>query len=219
MHGIHGLAEHSHSKVRRLPLSQGIGGKQGAREVRLFFAVNVTPEIRERLAQVQRPLVATGADVKWVEVPNLHVTMKFLGEVPEDKVPAIIAQADQVAKEAKAFVLSLGGLGAFPTQRAPRVVWAGLTDGVEELKALARGLEDRLEKLGFKPEGRPFSAHVTLGRVRSPKGRDALAQALESARGCEIGTMNVEKFDLMQSILDRGGPQYSVVQEFRLGAE
>jgi 2'-5' RNA ligase len=187
--------------------------------VRLFFAANVTPEIRERLALVQRPLVATGADVKWVEIENLHVTMKFLGEVPEDKVPAIVAQADQAAKEAKAFVMSLGGLGAFPTQRAPRVVWVGLTHGLDELRVLARGLEAGLEKLGFKPEGRPFSAHVTLGRVRSPRGRDALAQALQAGRECEIGTLNVEKFALMQSVLGRGGPQYSVVQEFRLGAQ
>lgn len=181
--------------------------------------MNVTPEIRERLAQVQRPLVATGADVKWVEIENLHVTMKFLGEVPEDKVEAIIAQADEVSREAKEFALGLGGLGAFPTQRAPRVVWVGLTHGIDELRVLARGLEARLERLGFKPEGRPFSAHVTLGRVRSPRGRDALAQALQAGRECEIGTMNVENFDLMQSVLGRGGPQYSVVQEFRLGAQ
>jgi 2'-5' RNA ligase len=187
--------------------------------MRLFFAVNLAPEIRERLAEVQKPLVATGADVKWVEISNLHVTLKFLGEVRDDKVPAIIAQAAEASRLARPFSIALAGLGAFPSERAPRVVWAGMTKGVQEMSALAQGLEAPLEELGFKPEGRPFSAHVTLGRVRSFSGRDALARALQAGRECEIGEMAVEKFALMQSVLGRGGPQYSIVQEFRLGPQ
>jgi len=188
-------------------------------KVRLFFAVNVAPEIRERIAEVQKPLIATGADVKWVEAGNVHVTLKFLGEVSEDRVPAIVAQASEAAGSARPFFVAFGGLGAFPSERAPRVAWVGMTKGFQEMSALARELEARLEGLGFKREGRPFSAHVTLGRVRSFSGRDALARALQAGRECEIGEMAVEKFALMQSVLGRGGPQYSIVQEFRLGPQ
>ncbi len=185
--------------------------------MRLFFAVNLSDEIRARLHQEQSSLKALGADVKWVERDNIHVTLKFLGEVPETRAPELSAAAEGIAESAQPFALGISGLGCFPSVRSPRVVWAGITRGADQMAALAESVDKAMERLGFERENRPFKAHVTLGRVRSPKGQTPLAEGLQRGSAVEAGEMRVDHFSLMRSELRPGGPIYTVLQDFALG--
>lgn len=186
--------------------------------MRLFFAVKLSDDIQARLYKEQTGLRATGADVKWVEPHNIHVTLKFLGEVDEKSVPDLEAAAGRVAQSAQPFNISISGIGCFPTPRSPRVIWAGITQGAQQMAALAGQIEEALEPLGFQRENRPFKAHATLGRVRSPRGKEALADGLTRAAQVHGGDMLVDHFSLVRSDLRPSGPVYTVLKDFALRA-
>jgi len=186
--------------------------------MRLFVAANLAEDLRRPLAEAQRALAASGADVKWTHPAGWHLTLKFLGEVPEPQLATLVATIRQAVAEAGVgpFRLALRGIGGFPSARAPRVVWAGVVAGQEPLAALAASLERALEPLGFAPEGRPFSAHLTLGRVRSPAGREALAAKMQILAEQDFGEMQVTQVHLMQSRLSPRGATYNPVEAFPL---
>jgi len=173
--------------------------------------------LRERLAEALSRLRPHGPGVKWVEPHNVHLTLKFLGSVEEERLAAVAEAVRQAAAESEAFGLSCRGLGAFPNPRRPRVVWAGVQQGAEELTQLARELDRRLQALRFEPEKRPFAAHITLGRVKSPGNLPGLAEAIEGQREADFGCMEVRAVHLMKSTLTPKGPIYDVLQEFALG--
>jgi 2'-5' RNA ligase len=140
-------------------------------------------------------------DVAWVAPGNLHLTLKFLGTVPETRIDAIVAALTQSGLDLRPFEAQIRGLGAFPSGTRPRVIWAGVTDGATEMVELARRVDAALAELGFAREERPFSPHVTLGRVRRP-GRDpVLTEALGLATVREFGRMRVPGAALMRSEL------------------
>ena len=149
--------------------------------MRLFIAIEISDEIREALAQIQSRLKYAGADVKWVEPKNIHLTLKFLGEVKEEKVEEIKSALNETVKGFKPFELSIKDIGAFPKIDFPRVIWAGLDKGTSESKALAEAIDERLSRHGFEKESRPFASHLTIGRVRSPKNKAALKERLLSS--------------------------------------
>lgn len=184
--------------------------------MRLFVAVNLADALRDPLAAAQRQLAAAGADVKWTDPAGFHLTLKFLGEVDDARLPDIEqAVAGGIAGQGP-FDLHLQGLGAFPTLTAPRVVWVGVTAGGPELARLAAGLEQAFQPLGFEAEGRPYSAHLTLGRVRSPRGRTGLTAALQALATTDFGGMPVHTVHLMQSRLSPRGAAYTAVAPFGL---
>ncbi len=182
--------------------------------MRLFVAVLVPDDLRPALAAAQDRLRAAGASVRWVAPANFHFTLKFLGEVPENRVQDIQAALAKIPPECGASALTLRGLGAFPTLRRPRVLWAGVTVGAVEMKALAGGIDDALASLGFTREMRPFSAHLTIGRVERPT--PDLTARLEREPDTEFGAMPVAAFCLMRSVLHPSGPEYTVVTQFAL---
>jgi 2'-5' RNA ligase len=185
--------------------------------MRAFIAVNMGDDLRRALAQAQERLRASGADVKWVLPEGIHLTLKFLGWVDDDRVPAI-AQAVAAAVTPRArFRLRVEGIGGFPSPTAPRVIWAVVKDGARELGELARGVDDALEPLGFAREQREFSAHVTLGRCRSPRGRPELAARMREQIERQCGEMEVARVELMRSDLRPTGPIYTSEREFALG--
>lgn len=186
--------------------------------MRLFVAVNIAEGVRRRLAAAQARLVATGADVKWTDLAGFHFTLKFLGEVEESRVGQVQEAAAAALWGQGSFRLALGGVGGFPSARAPRVVWVGVREGEQALAALAAALEAALEPLGFAREQRPYSGHLTLGRVRTPRGREALAAAMAALADQDFGGMAVEKVELMQSRLSPRGAAYSPVAAFQLGS-
>lgn len=184
--------------------------------IRAFVAANLNPDLQVALAMVQDRLRATRADVGWVRPENLHLTLKFLGQVEEERIGAIRDAIAAAAAGSGPVRLVFQGLGAFPNPRAARVVWIGLSHGAEVLAALQAGIEAALESLGFGREARPFTAHLTLGRVRGPARREQLARALAEAPTEALGEMVLDRIELMKSDLSAGGARYSILQSFPL---
>ncbi len=185
--------------------------------IRTFVAVNLAPGLKETLAQVQERLKAARADVTWVRPENLHLTLKFLGQVEETRLAAVAEAVATAARGYGSFRLVLGGLGAFPQPRVARVVWIGVSEGAQALAALQARVEGGLESLGFPREERPFTAHLTLGRVRGPRHREQLAVALTSVPAEPLDEMVLHRIELMKSDLGPEGARYSVLQSFPLG--
>jgi 2'-5' RNA ligase len=147
--------------------------------------------------------------VSWVGTDNLHVTLKFLGDVEDQRTEEIGASLSAAVADIDAFDIALRGLGAFPTPVRPRVIWAGVGAGEGSLAAIANAVERRLAPLGFPADARGFSAHVTLGRVREPRRDPALTEALARAASLDLGASRVDRVVLMRSQLSRGGARYS----------
>jgi 2'-5' RNA ligase len=177
--------------------------------VRAFIAVEMDGGmLREPLR-----LLRAFHDLKVVPEGNMHITLKFLGDVGEDKLPAINAIIDKVAERA-AFSFKVKGIGAFPSEMDPHVIWAG-AEGAEALKAMAGELDEALAALGFAREERPFSAHITLARSRDRGARLAYS-GLAEFREKEFGTVPVNSLHLKKSVLTPKGPIYSDLHVARL---
>ena len=155
--------------------------------------------------------------VAWVAPGNLHLTLKFLGAVPEERIEAIAGALSTSAPDLHPFEARIRGLGAFPSAVKPRVIWAGVHDGAAEMTTLAGRVDAALAPLGFAREERPFSPHVTLGRVRQPRRDPALAEALAGAIAREFGRMRVPGAFLMRSELSPRGARYSELAKVPLG--
>ena len=183
------------------------------RVVRLFVAVHLTAEIRERLAAVQERLRSVHADVSWVRPENLHITIKFLGEVEPKRLDRIRPALAEVARSVAPFSLEVAGMGAFGG-RIPRVVWVGAQAGSAQLTELARRVEDGLGRVGFPKEKRDFTAHFTLGRVRSPRNAESLLAALDEEPADGFGAAPVDRCSLMQSELNPSGSIYTELDRF-----
>ncbi len=185
--------------------------------MRLFVAVELSEQARAEVAALQAELRRSGADVKWVEPENLHLTLKFLGETAEEKVAALTGALRQAAAEARPFSISMEGLGAFPQNQHPRVLWTGIKEGRQPLEELAAGVEEACSRLGFPSGERPFSAHLTIGRVRSPAGLGPLVQRLRETRFGPSDRVEVRRAVLFRSVLSPQGPVYRALAELPLG--
>ena len=185
--------------------------------IRAFVAANLDSGLKAAMARVQDRLKATRADVGWVRPENLHLTLKFLGQIEEGCLGAIGEAVAAAATGCGPIRLVFEGLGAFPQPRVARVVWIAVSHGAEALAELQARVEAGLESLGFAREARPFTAHLTLGRVRSPAHREQLARALTGAPAEALGEMVLDRIELMKSDLSAAGARYSILQSFPLG--
>ena len=184
--------------------------------MRAFIAVDVPDEARQSLAVLQRELAASGADVKWVAPEQLHLTLKFLGEITEEQRGAMEAALARIGQQEAAFEMRLAGTGAFPSVTAPRVVWVDVVEGQEPLARIAARLNEEGARRGIEAEGRPFAAHLTLGRVRSPKQRTALVERLRASLWQPPAPWRVESLTFYQSVLSAAGPTYTVLADVPL---
>ncbi len=169
------------------------------------------------MADVQAGLRRAGADVKWVEPANLHLTLKFLGEVPPRGLDAVRESLARPALALPPFTLETAGAGTFPARGRPRVVWLGLTQPVE-IARLHHLVEAELTPLGFASEERAFAVHVTLGRVRSPRGVERLQECLDTLQSAApaVPPWRVNRYNLIESRLSSLGPSYLDVEEYAL---
>jgi 2'-5' RNA ligase len=185
--------------------------------IRTFIGVDVGPAIRDRLIALQGKLGEAGTDVKWVEEPNLHVTLLFLGEVEDRQVAKICTIVAETTAHHQSFRLSVERAGAFPTPRKPRILWAGIGDGAESLMALHDDLEKPLTKLGYRREERRYKPHITLGRIRSAAPADGLARVLVQQAAWKGGETLVHELHVMSSELTSRGPNYTILSRAPLG--
>ena len=179
--------------------------------LRLFLAVDLPAPAKDICRHLVGRLKEAGADVKWVERDNFHITLKFLGDVPEGRVAEVTGACEAVCLGRPGFPFSLDGLGAFPSMSAPRILWVGAAATGAPFKELARGLETALGRLGFKKEERPFHPHVTIGRVRSPRNRVALLEALQKEKNAlTLPGLRARGVTLFESALSPHGAVYTV---------
>jgi len=178
--------------------------------VRCFIAIDVSEVVRAALGETLARLRADAprADVRWVDPAQVHLTLKFLGTVADERVPAISQALDAALVDAAPVVLAAAGLGGFPSIRRPRVLWAGLTGGVAELAAVAAVVDQVAVAHGFPAESRSFRGHLTLGRVRSPRGAAALTKAIAAAGAPDLGSWTASEVVLYESRLRPTGALY-----------
>lgn len=184
--------------------------------IRTFVAVLLDEEIRARIFRVQERVMKFASNVKWVAPENFHVTLKFLGNVRLNRLADVQAAVDEVARNFAAFDFSISGLGLFPTPKRPRVIWVGGEEGREQLIALANAVDNRLAKLGYEKEDRPFKSHVTIGRVKEGKPVPGLAEGLEEIDASGLGMQRVASIAVMESVLKPGGPSYTPLSVHKL---
>ena len=180
--------------------------------MRLFVALDIPGDIRQALATTVRTLRAACPEARWARIDGLHVTLKFIGETPGEKLEAIKAALGSV-RAAAPVTLHFRGAGFFPDARRPRVLWAGI-EADTELALLAAAVENSLAELGIARETRAFSPHLTLARFDRPRGLDALHDAIESAAPLKFGATLTKEFHLYQSVLKRGGAEYTRLATF-----
>ncbi len=179
---------------------------------RTFIGVAINDPIRAAAKAMQATLARGGADVKWVESANLHVTLLFLGEIDDaDLVAACRAAAKAAASEAP-FVLRVGGVGAFPTPRRPKVLWGGITEGADALLRLHAATAGPLLELGaYRQEERGYTPHLTLGRAKGEEDAALLAPELTKHLSWTAGQTTVEEVLVYSSELRRDGVEYTVL--------
>jgi len=181
--------------------------------IRSFLAFDLENEtVRKRLAAVQNLLVQTGADLKLVEPHNIHMTIRFLGDIASHMVEKVFEEMQKV--QFNPFDVRISGLGVFPDLRYPRVVWVGIAEGADQLKNVFSQLEPRLRGLGFTPDSKGFSPHLTIARVKSGKNKAQLAEFVTKNASYDFGSVKAECLRLKKSELTPKGPIYSTLKEF-----
>jgi RNA 2',3'-cyclic 3'-phosphodiesterase len=191
--------------------------------IRAFIAVEFPDEMKNRLADFQAGLKGPGRNfVKWVDPKLMHLTLKFLGNQGPEKIEVIKKVMEAAAGHCKPFTLSTGLTGCFPNPKNLRIFWLGLEGDVDRLSSLQKGVEGSLAKQGFPVESRPFTAHLTLARLRDEctmQERASFASLIQSACFKPPLSFAVDHIALMKSTLTPRGPVYSRLAEFKLAAQ
>ena len=188
--------------------------------MRVFVALDIPEEVRAAIGALIEKLRPTSKIARWVRTEGVHVTLKFIGEIPPEKIEPIKAALAQI-RFPENLSLKFRGVGFFPNERRPRVLWAGIEAG-EELGALAAAVETSLEPLGIAKDQRAFSPHLTLARFDTARHKpsasafDRLHEAISKAGPLEFGSSTASEFHLYQSTLKRGGAEYTRLATFRL---
>ena len=184
--------------------------------MRLFVALDIPGEIRHRLADHIERVRSYAPEARWARVEGLHVTLKFIGEVKDQKVEEI--KSALAAVRSDSFNVTFGSVGFFPTSKSPRVFWAGVQSG-DELAQLASSIDAAMGKLGIEREKRAFSPHLTLARAgtRDPHSLKGLTQLLAAEESPQFGTMTAHDLWLYRSQLGAGGSKYTKLQRYGLG--
>lgn len=187
--------------------------------IRAFIAIPLPGSLLDELAALQRQLErqVPPLSVRWVNPNGIHLTLRFLGDTPVEKLPAIQEALAIVAQHASACTFTVGGLGCFPNPRRPRVVWAGVQEPTGQLAALQEAIEEAMERFGYAPEGRGFTPHLTLGRVQRHASSREAARVGEVVTATSVGQLakvTADRFALIRSVLKPTGAEYTTLAEF-----
>jgi 2'-5' RNA ligase len=190
-------------------------------KIRTFIAIELDESIQDGLTRLQDQLKgeAPRGSVRWVRPGGIHLTLKFLGDVPADQVGEIARALQKGCQGFAPFSLSCGGLGCFPNLKHPRVVWVGIQEETGTLAQLKKAIEENVAPLGYPTEKRKFSPHLTLGRVRRRVGsgdRRRLGELVGASEAGSLGQMEVRSVNLMRSDLQPGGAVYTRLVEVEL---
>ena len=185
--------------------------------IRSFLAIELPKPILKKIEEVQGDLRSTHADVRWVNPEKIHLTLKFFGNIEESRIDPIFKSIEEPIRNTLPFSLKVQGVGAFPNLKNPRVIWMGLVDGREILVSFQKQIETQFEEIGFQSEDRPFHPHLTLGRMKSSRGKEELVGRMERHKEEEFGDLQVERVVLFKSDLRPTGPIYTPLRELRLG--
>lgn len=191
--------------------------------MRTFLAIEVADSLvpsLEREIDLLKERIPDGT-VRWLGADSIHLTMKFLGDVSPGKLDAVRSKAQELTSDSEEMRLTVGDFGVFPNMERPRVLWIGVSESTGELQRLKADLEEGMEDLGFEPERRGFTPHLTVGRVRRNIGRgrrEELAGALHRVQVGDLGEMNAHELTLFRSDLKPSGAVYTALDRFPLGA-
>jgi len=181
-------------------------------KIRSFIAFDINSEsVLQRFTDVQSLLVKTGADLKLVEPKNIHITLRFLGDVSSNMIDSIFESMKKVSFSA--FDCEIHGLGVFPDLRYARVVWAGMRKGADELKNVFEQLEPHLRQLSFRADPKGFSPHLTLARVKTGRNKSELTHCIQDLADFNFGVVRADCLRLKKSVLTPKGPIYSTLRE------
>ena len=183
--------------------------------MRSFIAIELPDEVKASLAGIQQGLKKSGADIRWVKTDNIHLTLKFLGDIEEEIVPDIIHVLKGTCQHHNVFSIEISGIGTFPAKKSPRVLWAGIHDNGELIKLHAE-IEEGMASLGIDTEKRAFAPHLTFGRFRSPRRRDLLIEQIDMMRHESFGLFDVRSIYLIKSDLKPSGAVYSRLADLPL---
>ncbi len=191
--------------------------------MRCFIAVELDGPIRATLGRLQdrlrRDLGRDGDALKWVRPENIHLTLKFLGDVDDPLIPQVCNATATVAQQVAPFEFDIANVGCYGSADAARVLWLGITSGHDQLTALAQTLDQATNQLGFPLEARRFAAHLTLARIRNVKAGRAVHQLVADEKPRKLGTQTVDQLTVFQSVLSRTGPAYTPLHHAPLASK
>jgi 2'-5' RNA ligase len=179
--------------------------------IRTFIAFELPENIANAISEVQEQLKKSGLKMRWVKPENIHLTIKFLGNIPTSAIEKVDRAITQSAQRVEPLLLCVKGLGVFPNMRRPRILWAGISGKIDSLLKLHNGIEDNLEPIGFPRENRPFKGHLTLGRAKSKIDPHRLSGAMEAFRDFESEPFVADRLILFQSELKPNGAVYRMM--------
>lgn len=187
-------------------------------KIRAFIAVPIDQTIRAGAGYIQEVLKKTGGDVKWVNTENLHLTLRFLGNIPEVNLQEYYKAVQKSVSFSSSFRISFQGLGVFPGFSRPRVLWIGIKQGKKEISQLAHNINTLLGQASLvdRDKKEKFSPHLTLGRVCSRRGQEKLMKVLKENIDCFGGEMEVTEIHFIKSTLTSKGPIYNTLKKFKL---
>jgi len=184
--------------------------------MRCFISIELSDGIRRSMADLIAELRKAGSDVTWVPVEKVHLTLKFLGNTDDSLIPEIKERISKKLSHYNTFYIKIGGVGCFPSEKRPRVLWVGMENS-DDLRNIQKDLDTEVAGLGYAPEDRPFSPHLTIGRVRSQKGIAEMLSRFAKFRTADFGIVEVKSINIMKSELKPAGAEHTSIAEIPIG--
>ncbi len=182
-------------------------------KIRTFIAIEIPDEIRNKIGELQNSLKKVGGRISWTKPGNIHLTLKFLGDTDENLIDEIASQLQESVASIQPIQIAIRTLGTFPNFKYPRVIWGGAESEQQQLAELAAKIDAGVEPFGFKRENRPFSAHLTLGRVKDVKGIQTVMDKLKEQEDFMAGSFLAKQFLLIKSELHSAGAIYTSLRK------